>query len=106
MSTISEKEIIIKRLSECETELAEYKTAEEQGLLIKLPCRVGDAVYVIEDNCSFPNDCRNDCNFCPNNKREVTPTCFTIDMFNDIGDTVFLTRKEAERVLQDLESLR
>ena len=93
-------------MSECETELAEYKTAEEQGLLIKLPCRVGDAVYVIEDNCSFPNDCRNDCNFCPNNKREVTPTCFTIDMFNDIGDTVFLTRKEAERVLQDLESLR
>lgn len=27
--------------------LAAYEDAEEQGLLIKLPCRVGDTVYVI-----------------------------------------------------------
>lgn len=27
--------------------LAEYEDAEEQGLLIKLPCKVGDAVYIL-----------------------------------------------------------
>lgn len=29
---------------------AEYEDLEEQGLLIKLPCKVGDTVYII-DNC-------------------------------------------------------
>ena len=27
-------------------ELKYYKKLEEQGLLIKLPCKVGDAVYI------------------------------------------------------------
>ena len=33
------KDIILK--------LAEYEDLEEQGLLIKLPCKVGDKVYTI-----------------------------------------------------------
>ena len=28
-------------------ELKQYKDAEKQGLLIQLPCRVGDTVYII-----------------------------------------------------------
>lgn len=29
--------------------LAEYEEAEEQGLLLKLPCKVGDKVFVVVD---------------------------------------------------------
>lgn len=30
-------------------EFNEYKNLEEQGLLLRLPCKVGDTVYLIED---------------------------------------------------------
>ena len=29
--------------------LAQYEDAEEHGLLVRLPCKVGDTVYAIED---------------------------------------------------------
>lgn len=29
--------------------LGEYEDAEEQGLFVKLPCKVGDVVYRLED---------------------------------------------------------
>ena len=32
---------------DCYTKLAEYEDLEEQGKLLKLPCKVGDTVYVI-----------------------------------------------------------
>ena len=31
-------------------EFDEYKTLEEQGLLIRLPCKVGDTIFVIAEN--------------------------------------------------------
>ena len=31
--------------------LAEYEDLEEQGLLLKLPCKIGDAVYVVGTRC-------------------------------------------------------
>ena len=31
----------------CRKELKKYEDAEKQGLLVKLPCKVGDMVYVI-----------------------------------------------------------
>lgn len=30
-------------------ELKAYRTAEEQGLLLRLPCKVGDTVYIIQN---------------------------------------------------------
>ena len=37
------------------TKLAYYEDLEEQGLLLKLPCKVGDKAYhVIEDNIAIP----------------------------------------------------
>lgn len=31
--------------------LAEYENLEEEGLLLRLPCRVGDTVYVVGTKC-------------------------------------------------------
>ena len=43
-----------KEYKEYFEKLAEYEELEEQGLLIRLPCKVGDTVYVIA-NCGHVN---------------------------------------------------
>lgn len=82
------------------TKLADYEDAEEQGLLLRLPCKIGSIVYQIDEQCSHPNDCGFNCEFCPDGKMGILPTNFTVDMIGDVGETVFLTREEAEEVLK------
>lgn len=38
---------------DCYTKLAEYEDLEEQGKLLKLPCAVGDTVYVIPSKVNY-----------------------------------------------------
>ena len=79
---------------------AEWKEAEEQGKLLKLPCAVGDTVYVkmqfegyaeaeVRDFTYFLT-----CGFCI----VVTSDKFCKQNlpFSEFGKTIFLTRKEAE----------
>ena len=95
--------------------LAEYEDAEEQGLLLRLPCKVGDEVYLINHS------------ICEN--RKITLKCvvdeFTFDHGNrcyavlngamsfyalrrfksvnikQFGLTVFLTKEEAEAIMDE-----
>lgn len=69
--------------------LAEYEGLEEQGRLVKLPCKVGDSIYsVIEDGLT------------------IIELKFSLDFYvrrkNDIGKTVFLTKSAAEAKLKEL----
>lgn len=70
--------------------LAAYVDAEEQGLLVRLPCKVGDTVYRI---------------WKVNGRESVISThCFDslphiVEWLNKFGKTVFLTREEAEAAL-------
>ena len=71
--------------------LAEYEDLEEQGLLLRLPCKVGDSIYsVIEDGLT------------------IVELKFSLDFYarrkNDFGKTVFLTQEEAEQKLKKMES--
>ena len=71
--------------------LAEYEDLEEQGLLLRLPCKVGDSIYsVIEDGLT------------------IVELKFSLDFYarrkNDFGKTVFLTEAEAEQKLKEMES--
>lgn len=45
---------IAQRLANCEQRLKYYKDLEEQGKLLKLPCAVGDTVYVLAECESIP----------------------------------------------------
>ena len=74
--------------------LAEYETTEEEGRLVVLPCKVGDIVYKIM--------CQRD-NFDDRPYRIITSVNFRLDMADDIGKTVFLTREEAEKALKEME---
>ena len=69
--------------------LKEYEDLEEQGLLLKLPCKVGDTVYLIKSD------------------GKVVPR--TADMqflgvlWDDYGKEWFLTQEEAEAKLKESE---
>lgn len=81
--------------------LKEYEDLEEQGLLLKLPCKVGDTVYSIEVY----------------EIQEFVATRFDVDKngihafhkniyIGEMGNSVFATKEEAEQELKRLESAK
>ena len=81
-------------IDDCLNKLAKYETAEEEGRLVVLPCKVGDIVYKIM--------CQRD-NFDDRPYRIITSVNFRLDMAEEIGKTVFLAREEAEKELRKME---
>lgn len=105
-----------KALEEIAERLANREQAEEQGLLLRLPCKVGDKVYQISEN--FIEPCTVETIFLGNytdrngnccNMAEIyydrddCPYVSTEMYFTDIGETVFLTESEAEAKLKEME---
>jgi hypothetical protein len=91
--------------------LKEYEDLEEQGLLIRLHCKRHDTVYFIKSAFSmacFPIeakiysirglDCDNDVMYDTITKYNGISRMFRS---SDIGKTVFLTKEEAERALEE-----
>lgn len=103
--------------------LAEYEDLEEQGRLLRLPCKVGDVVYVV----TFPFNVFDDIEYDENMKEEVYEAYVSSVSFYksgeqyriyakatnhfigvyfrecDFGKTVFLTQEEAEAKLKEME---
>lgn len=82
--------------------LKDYEDLEEQGLLLRLPCKVGDTVYYINPN-------ENTINELVVYSFDIRPLQhFACDYmgarlnFNQFGKTVFLTKSEAEAKLKEL----
>lgn len=102
-----------EKLAEWLEELKSYKEAEKQGLLVRLPCKVGTEVF-----CYFPGDSHY--TKCQINKIEIRPTIFgkicyfaepvakrgcSFKYFdNEFGKTIFLTREEAEKKLEEIQN--
>lgn len=91
------------------TKLKEYEDLEEQGRLLKLPCKVGDTVYCIENkeiytctvgkiSISKNNGVWVEINF-PKEMPDIAAIEYNPD---DIGKTLFLTKSEAEAKLKEL----
>ncbi len=90
---------------ELATELGKYKKAEEQGLLLKLPCKVGDTIYRVSPHEVYIDSCQitgfTECD-------SIKSMCYTVYIepdeediidLSDFGKTVFLTQEEAEKAL-------
>lgn len=103
-------------LTEILEKLGKYEDAEEKGLLLRLPFKVGDKVYQISEN--FIEPCTVDTIFLGNymdrngnwcNMAEIyydrddCPYVSTEMYFTDIGETIFLTETEAEAKLAERE---
>jgi hypothetical protein len=102
-----------EQLAEWLEELKEYEELEEQGLLLKLPCKIGDYIYVLEDVYGKGEleitEYRIEC------MRTGDNTSLTFDALEheecleftfesmDIGRTVFLSYAEAEQELKRME---
>lgn len=95
-------------------ELKSYKELEEQGLLVRLPCKVGDTVYRVNAGAKQPiiPMTVSEIHFlCYKNERAVRfdaigkedmgESCYRLE---DIGRIVFLTHKEAEKKLEELKN--
>ena len=100
-------------------ELKEYKELEEQGLLLKLPCKVGTTAYVVGTRCLAGEEPEEGCTFldCEECIYDKTYTVFERKVDNMmmyhflVGDnenfifnkTVFLTKEAAEAKLKEIE---
>ena len=72
--------------------------AEEQGLLLRLPCKVGDTVWEISRYLTF-----GECGDKADVWHRIDQQNFTLSMLGYYGKTVFLTKEEAEQALARME---
>lgn len=79
--------------------LAAYEDAEEQGLLVRLPCKVGDTVYKVVKKSVDLTGYRMEWGW----ETVVEAVKFRIGMADSVGKTVFLTRNQAEEALKRAE---
>ena len=70
--------------------LCEYEELEEQGLLLKLPCKVGDTVYLIKSDGKIA--------------QRTADMQFLGVLWEYYGKEWFLTKTEAEQKLKEMES--
>lgn len=83
--------------------LAEYEDLEEQGRLIKLPCKVGDTLYRLVPNLYREYVEIKIAQFVINENGIYFITNKGVSWSADeIGKTVFLTKSEAEAKLKEL----
>lgn len=95
-------------------ELKSYKDLEEQGLLVRLPCKVGDTVYRVNAGAKQPiiPMTVSEIHFlCYKNERAVRfdaigkedmgESCYRLE---DIGRIVFLTHEEAVNKLEEMKN--
>lgn len=104
----------LKHVCEYLEQLKFYKNAEEQGLLLRLPCKVGDTIYRINIGAKEPiikmrvlqvqwkqlHKDRVIIRIDAINDDDMGESCYLLD---DIGKTVFLTKEQAEQALAEME---
>ena len=93
--------------------LADYEDLEEQGRLIKLPCKIGDIIYRVNAGAKEPvikmrvlqvhyKQLREDriiIRIDAMNDNDMGESCYLLE---DFGKNVFITKSEAEAKLKEL----
>ena len=87
--------------------LTDYEDAEEQGRLIKLPCKVGDKVYGLSMGKIIRLTVNEISIFRMKGEKIINAKCQNNDEFRnyverEFGKTVFITKSEAEAKLKEL----
>lgn len=111
-----------EKLAEWLEELKSYKGLEEQGLLVRLPCKIGDDIYKIPSKANYDLNVLNgyEANnrvyhqkaysivfsqsgwFVQCDKDSIhAPNVICVDV--EYGKTWFLTSKEAEKKLEEMK---
>lgn len=85
-------------LKDAMRKLAHYEDLEEQGLLLRLPCKVGDYVYSVEWN-GIARYIVSDFDVCMKSIYAYQGDYF----IGEMGYKVFATKAEAEKALEEME---
>lgn len=95
------------RLKAMVNRLAKFEDLEEQDLLVRLPCKVGDVLYCI-DNGIVETLIVNSFRIYNFNRVEIdfeNASGFALCTFaGELDEGYFLTREEAEKKLEELEN--
>ena len=89
-------------------QVQELAKAKVEGRLVALPCKAGDTIWKIKAVFSYfskPMEDRVERIIITNSEILVYCTSGTKFSFNSIGKIVFLTREEAEKALEGLETI-
>lgn len=98
-----------KTVREMVKKLADYEDAEEQGLLLRLPVKIGEKLFTVEKFFNTAKSTIYEYTFDGIEKdglrlmykgRKEDVCVFDIE---EIGKTVFLTKEEAEQALKQIE---
>lgn len=96
----------LAKLAIMQKELKKYKDLEEQGLLVRLPCKIGDDLYCIVNgevkklkvhSFGVPDFEITDIEF------KYVDGFKIVRFVGELGKTVFLTREEAEKKLEEMK---
>lgn len=101
-------------MADLRTRLKSYEDAEEQGLLLRPPCKVGDTLYRVNKGAKEPvimmrviqlyvkqlHKDRTVIRIDAINDNDMDESCYFLE---DIGEKVFFTREEAETKLKEME---
>lgn len=111
-----------RQVAEWLEQLKAYKDAEEQGLLLRLPCKIGDDVYFIPSEVNYKLNILN--GYEKNNRvyhqkierivltrngwyvecdKDIEYGTDRIHIKQHFGETWFLTREEAEAALEKMK---
>ena len=87
--------------------IRELLRAEKDGRLVVRPCRVGDRIYRVVDDCTFPGDCgtKRVCKGCEYRNLFIEQTRFRLYLLTDDGKLrrgYYRTREEAEKALEEV----
>lgn len=102
-------------MADLRTRLKSYEDAEEQGLLLQPPCKVGDTLYRVNKGAKEPvimmrviqlyvkqlHKDRTVIRIDAINDNDMDESCYFLE---DIGEKVFFTREEAETKLKEMEN--
>ena len=82
--------------------LGKYEDAEEQGFLVKMPCKPGDTIYYVADGKITE---KHVIGFLYTNQLYIVTEEFNFSCPAAlIGHALFITREEAEAKLKEMES--
>lgn len=108
----------LKDVTELLEELKSYKDLEEQGLLVRLPANKNKEIYIISSRWTVCSECGSrfdeysciGCEYKCDSKKEhyVRPTYLSsinVSTYaNQFGKTIFLTREEAAKKLEEMKN--
>lgn len=107
-----------EKLAEWLEELKSYKNAEEQDLLVRLPANKNAEIYLISSRwticskcgsrfdeyscigCEYECDSEKEYYVCPTYLSSINVSVYA----NQFGKTIFLTREEAEKKLEEMKN--